>query len=626
MTDNIRQYGTWSSPVTAAMVAGGSRINDVRWLDDTLIWHENRGSTGVLVAQAGNDAPRDLTSGLSVRGKVGYGGGEFGVGAGKIYFVASDGRLYRQSLTNGAPRPITPEFGGAASPTPSPDGKWVAFIHTYEGVDGLALVDSEGQQWSRKLQFGTDFAMQPVWHPDSQRLAYIAWNHPNMPWDGTELRFLTLTDDAQVKNMEVIAGDKQTAIFQPEFSPDGRYLSYISDTTGFGQLYLFDLQSRETTQITTDPIEHGRPAWGQGLHVYGWSHDGTCLFYLRNEQGNFQLWQYNLASKNHQGLDGLKQYTQLIQIAVSPIDDTLAVIASSSRIPPRLLTYIPAAGDTTGIRIRSRTLPETIPVEAYSEAQAITWFGHDSDKVYGLYYPPTSQKFTGTGTPPLIVYVHGGPTSQAENRFEAEIQFFATRGFAVLAVNHRGSTGYGKEYLRKLYGNWGYYDVEDSISGALHLVNRGLADKSKLVIWGGSAGGFTVLQALVDKPGVFRAGVCKFGVSNQFMLVQDTHKFEEQYSFSLLGNLPEAAELYRQRSPLFHAEKINDPVIVFQGENDTVVPRNQSDLIVASLKARNIPHEYHLYPGEGHGFRKPETIDAYLKAMLSFLQQYVVYA
>jgi dipeptidyl aminopeptidase/acylaminoacyl peptidase len=294
------------------------------------------------------------------------------------------------------------------------------------------------------------------------------------------------------------------------------------------------------------------------------------------------------------------------------------------------------SGDTPGIQvivddaavetIHRRSSTESIPSAQLAEAQAIMWPGHDSEAVHGLYYPPTSDRFEGTGQPPLIVYVHGGPTSQTLATYNPTVQFFATRGFAMLVPNYRGSTGYGKAYMNKLRGNWGIYDVEDSATGAIHLAQQGLADPFKVVILGGSAGGFTVLQSLVEKPGFYKAGVCLYGVSNQFSLLTDTHKFEEHYSDSLLGPMPEAADVYRARSPLFQVDRIVDPLIVFQGADDKVVPRDQSDRLVASLKARGIPHEYHVYEGEGHGWRKPETIDHYFNAVMRFLKHHVLYA
>jgi dipeptidyl aminopeptidase/acylaminoacyl peptidase len=223
------------------------------------------------------------------------------------------------------------------------------------------------------------------------------------------------------------------------------------------------------------------------------------------------------------------------------------------------------------------------------------------------------------------VLIHGGPTGQRGASFDSQAQFFASRGWGVLQVNYRGSAGYGRVYREKLKGNWGIYDVQDAVSGARYMVEDGQVDGDKLVIMGGSAGGFTVLKALEDYPGTFKAGICLYGVANQFTLVADTHKFEERYSDSLLGALPEAAEVYRERSPIFFANKIQDPIAVFQGEDDKVVPRNQSDQIVAALVRNGVPHEYHLYPGEGHGFRKTETIEMFYTAVEKFLKQYVIF-
>lgn len=605
-------YGTWSSPISAKTISNVLRLPDVQWDGDTLLWLEGRGSQNVIVAQTGNDAPRDLTD-SPVKARVGYGGGDFTVANGIVYFVGGGGRLYKQPADSGGTRPLTPAFGDTASPRISPDGRWIVYVHSYENTDGLALVGTDGKMWPRKLAYGTDFVMQPAWHPDSNRIAYIAWNHPNMPWDGTELRLLTLASESS----ETIAGDQNTAIFQPEFSPDGRYLSYISDQSEWGQLYLYNLETGTHTQITDVPAEHATPAWNQGLRMYGWSSDS--IYYIRKEQSNASIFRYHLADKIHTRLD-LPDYTYFEQISVRS-DGTLAMIASSSQIPRRVITRSPSGE----VRIYRRSMYEQIPKDYLAEGQSIAWKGHDGEDVYGMYYPPTNPRYESEGLPPLIVEIHGGPTSQRMTRFEPETQFFTSRGFAFLSVNHRGSTGYGREYMLKLRGNWGYYDVEDAASGAQHLVSQGVADAKKLVIIGGSAGGFTVLQSLVDKPGFFRAAICLYGVSNQFMLVEDTHKFEERYSDSLLGPLPQAADLYRARSPLYNAEKIVDPVIIFQGEDDKVVPRNQSDSIVASLKARGVPHEYHIYSGEGHGFRKPETIEHYTKAVVEFLKRYVIY-
>ncbi len=621
-------FGTWSSPITGKAIASGISLRDVQWNDagDALLWWENRGKTGVLLAKRGGDAPRDLTDiSLNVAGRVGYGGGAFTVGAGHAYFVA-DGRLYKQALAGGAPRAITPEYGSFASPALSADGKWLVYVHSYEHVDGLALVDSDGSIFPRKLAYGTDFLMQPVWHPAGDQIAYIAWNHPQMPWNGSELRLIRLKDDASgapyADEIVTLTGDRDTAIFQPQFSPDGRYLSYVSDATGWGQIYLYDLETHTHTQLTETAAEHGTPAWAQGLRMYGWRGDSRSLYYLENDCGFFSLRTCHLESGEDRLVAGLEQYTHLEQLAIAGDSDSVAMIASSSLIPPRVITL----DRESRLSIQRRSQTENLPSGQLSPAQKISWKGDDGADVHGLFYEPVAQEDMPAGKPPLIVNVHGGPTSQRTAEYYSEVQFFTTRGYAVLQVNHRGSTGYGKAYMEMHRGNWGVYDVIDSISGVNHLAEAGQIDRSKSVIMGGSAGGFTVLQSLVEHPGFYRAGICSYGVSNQFGLLMDTHKFEERYTYWLLGELPEAADLYRQRSPLFRADEIVDPLIVFQGTDDVVVPQDQSDLIVASLKRRGIPHEYHLYEGEGHGWRRPDTIEAYYSAIERFLLQHVIYA
>lgn len=649
MSKQKRMFGTWDSPILSSMIASGLRLNDVQWAGETLVWLEGRGAQNTLVAQTGIDAPRDLTeSDMSVRARVFYGGGEFTTTADEVYFAGKGGRLYKLPLSGGIPQPITPEFGQASAPRVSPDGRWVVYVHSAENVDGLVLVDSEGAHFPRKLAYGTDFVMQPAWSADGKMIAYLNWDQPNMPWDGTFLQLARLGTGADgvpfVEATETIAGAQAISIFQPEFSPDGRYLSFVSDETGWWQLYLYDLQSKAVTPLTDAPAEDGAPAWVQGVRTYGWSADSRTIYFLRNQEGRRSLWRVSVADHKLRRITALDAYGELSQIAVSPLRNEVALLASGSTIPDRVITLevereivpliseptdpptIQAIADEPEVEwVRKRTRSEML-MGQYNPSEAISWTGHDGEIVYGLYTAPGNARFESTGAPPLIVKVHGGPTSQSHDSFSPEAQFYTSRGFAFLEVNHRGSTGYGRVYRDKLNGAWGTYDVEDSVTGAQYLVDQGLADATRLVILGGSAGGFTVLQSLVSKPGFWRAGVCLYGVANQFTLALNSDwKFEEKYLDMLLGPLPEAQALYRERSPLFNADKIRDAVIVFQGDEDPVVLKSQSDSIVAALKRNGVPHEYHVFEGEGHGWRKPETIDRYYRLVLEFLKQYVVF-
>jgi dipeptidyl aminopeptidase/acylaminoacyl peptidase len=628
MTQNktSKQFGLWPSPITPISLARGIGLTDLAWdSDGTLVWREARSDRGVLVVQAPDgQAPRDLNSDYGARAGVGYGGGDFSTGHGFIYFVeAKSGRIYRQPTHKGTAKPITPAFGSAASPTVSPDGKYLLYVHTYERQDCLAIVDTEGEFWPQKLVSGDDFYMQPCWHPDGQRIAWIAWNHPQMPWDGTTLFLGTLNIGEEglfLRNFTSVTGDQNTSVFGAQFSPDGRYLAYVADPEGWWQLYIYDLESGEHTVLTGGEAEHGIPAWAQGLRTFDFAPDSKSIYFLQNRDGFVGLWRVNIETKLQERIRIGSKYSWMTQVAAAPEGQRVAVIASGGRIPNRVVIY-----DDDGPKVLARSLAEELPEKTYALPSPISWKGMDGEDVHGIYYAPQSEEFAGIAQPPLMVLVHGGPTGQRGAHFDGQVQFFASRGWAVLQVNYRGSTGYGRAYRDKLKENWGIYDVQDAVAGAQYLVDDGQVDGSKLVIMGGSAGGFTVLKTLEDYPGTFKAGVCSYGVANQFTLAADTHKFEERYLDTMLGPLPDAAEIYRERSPIFFADKIKDPIIVFQGEEDKVVPQNQSDEIVAALQRNGVPHEYHLYPGEGHGFRKTETIEKFYTTLEKFLKTYVIF-
>lgn len=611
-------------PLSPHRLAQARNLTDLAWDDDgALVWRETRGGEGILVVQpADGQARRDLNDEFAASGGVGYGGGDFSVGRGAVFFVErASKRIYRQELAGSPARPITPTFGAAAAPVVSPDGAHLLFVHTLEGQDCLAVVDTQGKNWPRQLVQGDDFYMQPCWSPDGRHVAWIAWNHPQMPWDGTTLKMGDWIN-GELRNIRHIAGGENVSIFQPQFTPNGRFLAYVSDESGWWQIYLHDLQSSEKRQLTHAEAEHGAPAWIQGLRTYGFGPNSRWLYFLRNQNAFVSLWRVDVEDGKEERLPLPEEYTWLEQIAVHPQRDVVALLASGGRTPKRLLTFDVHRGET---RVIARSQAEDLPPEAYAAPQAISWPTHNGEQVHGLFYAP-AENALGAAAPPLVVMVHGGPTSQRGAAFYPEVQFFTTRGYAVLQVNYRGSTGYGRAYREALKGNWGIYDVEDSVSGARHLADAGRVDGSKMVIMGGSAGGFTVLKALEDYPRVFKAGVCSYGVANQFTLVMDTHKFEAHYSDSLLGPLPQAAAVYHQRSPVFFADKIRDPLLVFQGEEDKVVPRAQSDAIVEALRRNGVPHEYHLYAGEGHGFRKPETIEHFYATVERFLKVHVLYA
>lgn len=625
---SVRQYGLWSSPLSPAAIAGGLRVSDVSWDDYTgaLVWLEERSGHGVLVCAQGDDAPRDLTDTISVRARVGYGGGDFAAGGGAVFFVdGASGRIYRQPLAGGIPKAVTPAFGRAAAPTLSPDKRWLVYVHSADRVDRLVVADADGDRWPQVLTSGHDFYMQPAWSPDGRRLAWVAWDHPNMPWDGTNLYVADVeyTETGPVlRHTHRIAGGHDVSTLQPVFSPNGRELVYVTDEGGMGVLAARDL---EAGSVRTFPIEGAdllRPAWIQGVRVFALSPDGWTAAVAAPVQGSSRAFFVDLVSGAVAPVAALEAYDFVEQPAIDPRSGAVAAIASGPAIPLRVVT---ARAGAEGSRVVRRTSTENLDVSTLSVPQPRSWASTDGETVHGLFYPPASSVFTSAGRPPLVVYVHGGPTAMSSTAWNPTIQFLTTRGYAVLAVNYRGSAGYGREYRQKLRGNWGVHDVEDSVSGLRALAEAGEVDGARAAILGGSAGGFTVLQTMISHPEAFTAGVCLYGVANQFTLAAETHKFEERYSDSLLGPLPDAAPIYRERSPELHADRIRRPLAIFQGEIDEVVPQAQSDAIVAALARNGTPHEYHVFAGEGHGWRKRETIEAYHAALERFLKQYLVF-
>jgi len=629
-----RPYGLWESPITPDALAGGIRLRGPSWDSDgrTLGWFEGRGDRGLaVVVAADGSAPevRDISGDLLVRAGVGYGGGDFTLSSGHGWFVEHENqRLYRQPVEGGDPRAtaITPAFGEASSPAVSPDGRWVAYVHSYEDVDVIAIADSSGRGWPQHLASGRDFYMQPVWSPRGDRLAWAEWDHPNMPWDGSELRVadLAFPEGAlpTIAGSTVVAGGPDEAILQPAFSPDGDALYYISDATGWGHIHRHDLATGETRALTSGNCEYGTPAWGQGVGMFTVLSSGRVVG-IRQRQGFGRLVVVGGDGGAPRELDLPAEYASFENPVASPSAERLAVLASGPTTSPRLL-LLDLEQDPLAVTALRLSDPAAFPAASLSVPDPVAWTNAAGSEVHGLYYPPASDRFFDEGAPPLVVFVHGGPTDHVDAGWRPQIQFLASRGYAVLAVNYRGSSGAGRETMLALRGEWGVADVEDCRTGAEAMAARGLADADRLAILGGSAGGYTVLRSLQVHPGFYRTGVCYYGISNLFTLASDTHKFEARYLDSLVGPLPEASARYRERSPIFHADALADPIALFQGVEDRVVPRDQSDSLAASLRTRGVPHEYHVYEGEGHGWRKRETVEAFYTSVDRFLRQYLL--
>ncbi len=623
----LKPAGTWPSLISPEITGKLLEFSEPVWNKNSdLFWRERSSNqAGICQYSFDNKGVLDLSPGNNVGGGIGYGGGSFTVSGDSIVYVEKESnQLYLLSSADTQLKKLTSSLCKTATPRISPSGKYLVFVHSDGTDDTISITDIDGIFSPLPLVTGADFYNYPRWHPDGSRLAWVSWDHPFMPWDSSRLSLGELNENPGdlpvLKGETLIAGGKGISIVQPEFSPDGSYLSYVSDQSGWWQIYLLDLTTSIHKQLTHTQAEHTLPPWLQDQCTYGFSNDSRLIFFTRNQNGFSSLWQVNLESGHESQINLDEDYTWLEGFAISPQDDQIALIASRGDIPHRLITVAPD-GQTTVIR---NSAPEIQPRNIFSLPKPVSWSDSGGNIIQGLFYPPHNPSYADNSLPPLMVIIHGGPTSQKWADFEPRAQYFSSRGYAVLVVNYRGSTGYGRDYRQALKKQWGVMDVVDCLSGARFAAAQGWADPDKMVLLGSSAGGLTVLQTLVTYPGVFRGGISLYGIANHLALLENPPKFERFYSDWLLGPYPEDASVYRERSPLFSADKIRDPVAVFQGGKDPIVPPGQAEQIVGALRRNGVPHEYHLYPEEGHGFKRAENVqDFYLKTD-AFLRKYVL--
>jgi dipeptidyl aminopeptidase/acylaminoacyl peptidase len=602
-------------------IARAYRLSDVAWNDNgrSLVWLEGRSSRNVLVSRSReNGCLRDLTRDWAIRARVGYGGADFSVRKGVIYFV--DGRrLFRQNLRSFSPELILETEHPITAPTVSPDGKQLVLIESTQDRDRLLLIPTNGEPRAVELFHETDFCMQPAWNPSSDRLSWVVWDHPWMPWQESRTLVADLEFEPSPRLLglrELLPEGSGSAAFQPAFSPDGRWLSCVSDRNGWFNLELFDAEKLTAVGGWDDAAEHAPPAWLQGMRSYGWRPDSEGIWLLRSCRGLTRLFECNLESRGKRRVQGqIEEYTHLFQPAVHPTDGSLAVIASSPSQPTCILECTPRGS----VSIFRRSVPDIVTPAALGAPEAVEC-APDGVACHGLLWSPADSR---SMPKKAVIRVHGGPQSQASAEFDYDIQFYTSHGYRVFDLNYRGSSGYGKAYRRSLEGRWGDADVEDLAKAADYLVRTQGIDPARIVLSGGSAGGFTILVALARYPGRFRAAVCRYAVTDLFALTRDMPKFERSYLDTLIGPLHDCQETYRERSPLNLADRITDPVALFQGEEDRVVPPAQARCLAQSLRERGVPCRLHLFPGEGHGWRQTETIRQYYSLVTEFLAEHV---
>ncbi|GAA3557924.1 S9 family peptidase [Microlunatus spumicola] len=622
-------YGSWRSPIGVEdLTAGSTGLDAVQVDGDDLYWLESRpdqaGRVSLWTRPFAGGEPRELTPGsANVRTRVNeYGGGEYGVRDGVVvYSDLGDGRLRRLDR-DGTVTVLTGE-GDAWYGDPFVDAgrrlvvavredhRDAAVAEHGEAVTTLVSVPLDGSAADdldavTVLAAGADFYSTPQLSDDG-RLAWTEWFHPNMPWDSTALHVAPLEADG-LGSVEAVAGGPEESAVQPRWR--GSDLVFASDRTGWWNLHLFDGDS--VRALHEAEAEFAEPQWVLGMNPYAVRPDGSLLCLVVTDGFpslvllDVESGELTPVAEPGTGADGL----------AAGAAGSAAVLTHPDR--PAELATLGTDGTWTTVRTSTRQAPDPALV---SVARDVTWPG-EGGVVHGWYHPPVNPDFAAPegDAPPLITLSHGGPTSQSRAVFSLSTQFWTSRGYAVLDVNYGGSTGYGRPYRERLKGRWGIVDVDDCANGALAMVEQGLADRRRLVVKGGSAGGYTTLRALTATD-VFTAGVSSYGVGDLEILARDTHKFESRYLDGLVGPYPQDREIYVDRSPIHHVDELSAPILLLQGLEDKVVPPNQAEEMADAARAKGLPVALLMFAGEGHGFRRSETIVASYEAQVSFLAQ-----
>jgi dipeptidyl aminopeptidase/acylaminoacyl peptidase len=613
-------YGSWKSPITADVVAAGEvGLEQVRLDGEDIYWIERRSQEGgrkVIVRRSANGQITDMTSApFNARTRVHeYGGGDYAVFDGTVVFANfTDQRLYLQTERS-QPRPLTP-----AGDMRYADGVierrrnlffFVREDHTCNGepTNTIVSVALKTENAEQVLASGNDFYSSPRLDPQGSRLAWLTWNHPNMPWDGTELWVGKLNEDGSLGDTLRVAGGVIESISQPLWSPDGT-LYFVSDRTGWWNLYRWRNENVEPVYLMD--AEFGEPQWVFGMSLYAFENARRILC-AYTKDGRWYLARIDT-------ITGELESIALPYSTISQVQTGRGRVLFIAASPTESGSLVSLDLITRNLQVLRRSREVNVDSAYLSPPQPIEFPTEHSLTAHGIFYPPQNLDCAGPAgeKPPLLVMGHGGPTSATSTSLRYTIQYWTSRGIAVLDVNYGGSSGYGREYRERLKRRWGIVDVDDCVNGARYLVECGEVDGDRLAIRGGSAGGYTTLCALTFRD-TFKAGASHYGISDLEALAKDTHKFESRYLDGLIGLYPEQRDLYVERSPIHFAERLSCPMILFQGLEDKVVPPNQAEKMFQAVRNKGLPVAYLTFDGEQHGFRKAENIKRVLEAELYF--------
>ncbi len=629
----VSRYGSWKSPISAdllaenavrlsyPMVAGDRR--------DTLYWVESRpaekGRLVIMRRRPAGDEEEVFGAGLSARTLVHeYGGRCYTVHGETVYFSNfEDQRLYRV-LPGGLPEPITPEPPSPrsvryAAPVMSRNGRFLYCIRERHGAPGVAeevvndlvVLAGDGEAEPRTVADGHDFYSFPTLRGDGRRLAWTCWDHPRMPWDGTELWEAELGADGLPFSSRLVAGGEEESVTQPRYDPAGR-LHFVSDRTGWWNLYSDDGEGG--VPLAPAEAEFAVPDWVFGASTYVFLADGGLVATYLSDGFSHLVLRRRAEPAVFEPIE--TPFDSLTHLAAGRGQASVVAVAGSSLLPEAVAEIGVPSGEVSVVK---SSWEPTVEARYLAQAEAVEFPTGDGLSAHALFYAPVNPDFEPSPgeLPPLIVSSHGGPTGAFLPGLKYEVQYWTSRGFAFVEVNYGGSTGYGREYRERLKGLWGVVDLDDCVNAALFLAASGRVDRNRLLIRGGSAGGFTTLCALTFRD-VFAAGASYFGVGDLGALAEHTHKFESRYTVGLVGPWPSGRAVYEERSPAFHTDLLETPIILFQGLEDAVVPPRQAETMVEALRAKGVPFAYVAYEGEQHGFRQAANIKRSAEAELYF--------
>jgi len=623
---SIAPYGSWKSPITATAIASESfGLGQVAIDGDDLYWTETRpweGGRSVIVRQSTDGEKSDVTpAGFNVRNRVHeYGGGTFAVHNGVVYFTNdSDQRVYAHKPGETS-TPLTPDDSRRyADLEVDPEHNRILCVcedHSQpdeEPTNNVVAIGIDGGE-IETVATGNDFYSSPRVSPNGDRICWLAWDHPNMPWDETKLWVADLDEDGRATNPRRVAGDAGESIGEPLWSPDGT-LYFVSDRTGWWNLYRWDGGDSATNTCPME-AEFTGPQWqfGGSRHGFASADEIICSY---TQDGFWYIARLDPSSSKLEPFD--LPVTDLARGALK-VGNGWAAFISGSPTQPKSVVKLDLKTGAHTVVVESSSLD--VDASYFSVPEGIEFPTEGGETSHAFYYPPTNPDYEPPSNeqPPMIVISHGGPTGATSATLDLETQFWTSRGFAVLDVNYGGSTGYGTEYRRRLNGRWGIVDLDDCVNGALYAVSSGRADGERLIVRGSSAGGYTTLACLAFRD-VFKAGASHYGIGDLETLARDTHKFESRYLDSLIGPYPAERDVYVQRSPIHYVDDITCPVILFQGLEDEIVPPSQAETMVEAVKRKGIPVAYVPFEGEQHGFRKAESIEAALHSELYFYSQ-----